>query len=132
MFSNIKHGWATFSLGDFIGRCSYLTDPIIDIAQCLFDGSGLVKLDGEGPEYDLIISEYPIYIVSHNEKHELHMTDLSLTEFAKLFIESVTNNMQAWIDWFGYTDKENIAELQQKRQSEINSALNSVKEKYKI
>lgn len=132
MFKNIKNGWATLTIENFTGRCSYLTDPILDIAEVLINKRGIVEFDEEGTSFELIFLDSAIYAVSHRKTHEVHTFDISHEEFAKQLISNITNNMQTWIDWFGYCEDDDIPTLQSQRKAEIELAITSIKETYNI
>lgn len=130
MFQNIKHGWATLVIEKFTGRCSYLTDPVLDIAEVLINKQGVVEFDEEGSSFELIfLHNVGIYAVSHRKKHKVHPFNISHEEFARQFIKNITENLIAWVEW---DDFENDPTFRAERQSKIENAIKSIKEIYKL
>lgn len=131
MFSDIGCGWATLKLGDFKGSCSYLTDPFVDVANLLINKEGVVAFDEEGSVFELVISNWSIYIVSHRDKDELHMLDITEEELAAEFLDDIRNNFEDIINWDindGYEDSEYLVE----RRKMFNNFISKIKEIYNI
>ena len=131
MFSDIGCGWATLKLGDFKGSCSYLTDPFVDVANLLINKEGVVVFDEEGSVFELVMSSWSIYIVSHRDKDELHMLDITEKELAAEFLDDIRNNFEDIVNWDindGYEDSEYLVE----RRKMFNNFISKIKEIYNI
>lgn len=104
LFQSVKYGWAHLELGNFSGEASYLTNPMEDLGEVLLAGEGVVCCDEEGSSFEIVVTDYHVYIVSHRETHELAMTDLTREDLARMFVEEVSERMEEWAAW--WVDKE--------------------------
>lgn len=129
MFSNIKNGWANFTYLDFQGVASYLTDPVVDISVMLLNGYGVVNIDEEGSDFDIVLTpNNDLYIVSHRDEHKLFISDeVSVNDFAKEFIEDFENNFDDWLNWGCYYEDASSLEI---RKEELQVFLKNLKKKY--
>lgn len=136
MFSNVKNGWARFELGNFIGSCSYLTDPVIELGEALLHRNRLVNMDEEGSSFDIVISDYHVYIISNRNTTEFHQPydgrnkENDVTLFAREFIKDITNDIEAWVDWFGYTDDDDIETLRTERRTQIEQLIENLNKEF--
>ena len=133
MFSNIKHGWATFQLGDFIGSASYLTDPVVELCETLLNYNGVVTIDEEGSTFDIVFSEgINIYVIEHRNTHILHtFDDLSISDFVKELISDIKNNFDAWLNWEPCVEYEEEGYLDE-RKAYILDLINKLEDKYHL
>ena len=109
MFSKPRYGWSDVSLGNFKGRCSYLTDVPVDILNAFinaikYDLPASVFFEEEGSEFILVSSLYNTYIISDRKETKLYQSEISIFELAKEVISDIETNLDEWIDWMNYQD----------------------------
>ena len=109
MFSKPRYGWSDVSLGNFKGRCSYLTDVPVDILNAFinaikYDLPASVFFEEEGSEFILVSSLYNTYIISDRKETKLYQSEVSIFELAKEIISDIDTNLDEWIDWMNYQD----------------------------
>lgn len=109
MFSKPRYGWSDVFIGDFKGRCSYLTDVPVDILNAFinaikYDLPASVFFEEEGSEFTLVSSRYNTYIISDREETKLYQSEISIFELAKEVISDIETNLDEWIDWMNYQD----------------------------
>ena len=109
MFSKPRYGWSDVSLGNFKGRCSYLTDVPVDILNAFinaikYDLPASVFFEEEGSEFILVSSLYNTYIISDRKETKLYQSEVSIFELAKEVISDIDTNLDEWIDWMNYQD----------------------------
>ena len=129
MLSAPNCGWSCFEIGTFKRQCSYLTDPMLDLAdlfaKAIKHESGVVHFDAEDEgTYDFIYNGEHFYIVSR--AMNISVIDLYtafLSDLVKEFVDDVSNNIEAWADWHGYVDKEEMNEERPKNIQKVKDAL---------
>lgn len=70
MFSKPEAGWCKFTFGDFVGAISDVTyeDPLVKLANLIInDEDGIVHCDEEGTDFDIVISNVIVYVVSNRD-----------------------------------------------------------------
>lgn len=107
MISKPHAGWCTFSLEDFTGTPSYLTDVPFDILEGLLSfwngkkGTVVdVNFDEEGKEFSLHIERGNSYITMDDEKRtHIYIKDTP-EELTSEIIRDLNGNERLWIDNF--------------------------------
>lgn len=104
MISNPKDGWCEFKLGAFTGHPSYLTDVPMDIMSAFIDyystGSGLAYFDEEGTEFNLVLSNYSVYIISVGEHAELYdCSHLNIDCITEELIGDIEGYIEEWTNF---------------------------------
>lgn len=129
MLSTPKHGWSSLKIGQFERSCSYLTDPMLDVADLLGKAirheNGVAHFDAEGAgTYDLVYSDESFYIVSRAETTSvIDLDDISLPALVKEFVTEIKQDIEAWADWDGYLDKAELEAEHPKNLQRIKNAL---------
>lgn len=129
MLSAPNCGWSRFEIGAFKRQCSYLTNPMLDLAdlftKAIKHESGVVHFDAEDEgTYDFIYNGEDFYIVSH--AMDISVIDLytvSLSDLIKEFIDDISNNIEAWADWYGYVDKEEMEKERPRNIQQVKDAI---------
>lgn len=101
MISNPKCGWCEFTLGNFTGTPSYLTDAPVNLLEAFIDyhtkGCGATFFDEEGTEFSLLINPYSVYIIEDKEKAVLHdFSDMNIRDLEKELISDIENDSKGW------------------------------------
>lgn len=132
MLSNPKYGWCNFTLGDFRGNASYITDVPNDTLDCFINyhifGNGMVYFDGEDPSFYLIIGgSSTIYLIEEKDKIILHDFS-SLTSIEKLedeMLSDLESNIDGWMNGFNIDlDDEEKIEYAESLRKKIDSLRN--------
>lgn len=112
MLSNPKNGWCHFTLGDFHGSPSYITDVPIDILQAFVDyftkGSGIAWFDEEGSEFSLVLTPYSCFIIEEKEEPVLHdFSEMNVNDLVSEAVNDIESDIDAWAYFSGFdeTDK---------------------------
>ena len=105
MLSNPEYGWCDFTLGNFKGTPSYLTNVPLDTLNAFIDyyckGEGMATYDEEGTEFILVISFFSIYIISIKETDELYsFPDVRINDLAAEVIADIENNLDDWESFY--------------------------------
>lgn len=113
MIKNPKNGWCSFSIGNFQGSPSYLTDVPIDLLQSFIDlrtkGSGSAFLDEEGTTFTFVLTPYSIFIIEEKEKATLHdLSDLNIDDIEKELIKDIESDLDGFSNFIVYEEKEEI------------------------
>lgn len=68
-FSNLDHGWADLTIGDFTCTCSYIQNIPLIILRAWKDykinNYCIINIDSEGYEHEIIISENGIHAITY-------------------------------------------------------------------
>lgn len=104
MLSNPKAGWCKLEIGDFKGTPSYLTDVPVDLLTAFIDyykkGIGAAFFDEEGSEFNLLLSNYSVYIVyCGNESTLYEFPDINIDDLAKELIADIRSNTNLWANF---------------------------------
>ena len=134
MLSKPKHGWTDITLGDFIGRGSYLTDIPIDLLNTFINAlrdsiPASVFFDEEGSEFTLVSHYNGTYIiVEREEKPELISVDIGFIELIKEIINDLESNIDEWANWMCYYDltEEELAQRENLLKSKIEELRNLI------
>lgn len=111
MLSCPNYGWCKFSLGNFSGNPSYVTNVPVDTLKAFVDlftkGCGIVNYDEEGTGFVLILTKYVIYIIDEHDNSELHeFRDINIYDLANEVVKDIKKNRKAWNVFFYNTDGE--------------------------
>lgn len=106
-FSNLKHGWATLTIGDFTCRCSYIQDipEVIINAYKEFQKNGycIINIDNEGYETEIIFSQQGVCAVVYKGFNIYYnLGDYGITDAKTLIYEllkDIINNVDEWARW---------------------------------
>lgn len=103
MLSNPKAGWCELEIGNFKGTPSYLTDVPVDLLTAFINyykrGIGAAFFDEEGTEFNLLLSDYSIYIihVTYEGNPVLYcFSDINIDDLANELITDIKNDINAW------------------------------------
>lgn len=103
MISNPNFGWCDFSLGDFTGTPSYLTDVPIDLldafCECFEKGRSVCFFDEEGTEFWLILDMHlpSIFVIEEKVGTVLHdFSSMDIMELAKELIANIEKDLEGW------------------------------------
>lgn len=108
MLANLGYGWAKFTLGEFIGEPSYLTDVPINLLdsfiEYLTSRKSITYFDEEGTEFELIFSFDNLYIISisYDDVYKLYQTNINNTTIKNLtteLINDIESDIDGWIAW---------------------------------
>ena len=105
MLSNPKTGWCEFEIGNFKGTPSYLTNVPVDLLTAFIDyykkGIGAVFFDEEGSEFNLLLSNYSVYIVYCENKTTLYeFPDVDIDNLANELITDIKSNVDSWANFY--------------------------------
>ena len=132
MISICGPGWAKFEYGNFVGRCSYLTDVPVDILEgCskYLDNYSCsippIFFDEEGSSFSLVMGYHKSVIIAERETTEIYVIDMDYKPLIEQFIADIeAAGAWKWAAEFAI-DIKDIEEMQ----SEISELLKTVKEK---
>lgn len=101
MLNNPKNGWSTFTIKDFTGTPSYLTNAARDLLLAFYHyykyGSGTAAFDEEGSEFILILSDDACYVIEEKDELILHdFSDFSVLDLAKEAVSDISSCIDEW------------------------------------
>ena len=139
MLSNPKNGWCNFTLGDFRGSPSYITDVPIDILQACVDyyekGSGIAWFDEEGSEFSFVLTPYSCFIIEEKETPILHdFSEMNVTDMIKEIVHDIESNIDSWMDFLTSPDgnKQKILKMINYLKNKLNPGQAKKSEKLEI
>ena len=135
MISILEAGWCKLKIGDFVGIPSYITDVPVDLLTAFIDyykkGIGAAYFDEEGTEFNLLLSDYSIYIIQVNfeGKPILHyFSNVNVNDLAKELFIDINSNIDSWACFSASCDqstkwesKDKLLALTKKLQELINN-----------
>ena len=131
MITNPKNGWCSFSLGDFLGSASYLTDVPCDLLDAFLNfhehGAGVAVFDEEGSFFTMVLTKYNngIFLIEERDTALLHdFSDLDIYTLEDEVIADIENDIDAWASNFTIGDD---AEEIEKQRMEIWARLKKLK-----
>lgn len=103
MLSLSKSGWCKLKIGDFIGNPSYVTDVPTDLLTAFIDyyekGVSAVFFDEEGTEFNLLLSNYTIFVVYIDKECKTilyEFPDINIYDLARELIDDIRSNIDTW------------------------------------
>jgi len=113
MISKPKCGWCNFTLGDFEGTPSYLTDVPVDLLNAFIDyhtkGNGIVWFDEEGTEFSLVLTPYSLFIIEEKDKPTLYdFSEMKIESLEKELIQDIESDIYGWENFITDDDPEEI------------------------
>ena len=104
MLSRPKAGWSELTLGDFKAPVSFLTDIPFDwVRACLsslkYGIPAAFFLDSEGTTTTIVVNFATTYIISSSDLSVTYMSDIFVTDFAKMLIEDIRRDFDDWLYW---------------------------------
>ena len=103
MISILEAGWCKLKIGDFVGIPSYITDVPVDLLTAFIDyykkGIGAAYFDEEGTEFNLLLSDYSIYIIQVNFEGKpilRYFPDVNINDLAKELFIDINSNIDSW------------------------------------
>ena len=113
MIKDLGVGWCEFTIGDFHGTPSYLTNVPVDLLQAFLDyktkGQGIAWFDEEGTEFTLVLNPYSMYIIAENEEGVARLYDFSevnIDNLIKELINDIESNLVGWSMFYCDCDDE--------------------------
>ena len=107
MLSIPQAGWCELEIGNFKGTPSYLTDVPADLLTAFIDyykkGIGAAFFDEEGTEFNLLLSDYSVYIIYIDYENNCTLYDFPLIDINKLAKELITDiksNIDSWASFY--------------------------------
>lgn len=107
MLSNPKAGWCELKIDNFKGTPSYLTDVPVDLLTAFINyykkGIGAAFFDEEGSEFNLLLSNYSVYIIyvdCENESTLYEFPDIDIDNLAKELIADIKSNVDSWANFY--------------------------------
>jgi len=116
MLSEPEAGWATITIGDFVGSVSYLEDSAMNCLDALItlfqtNVNTSVTFDEEESECTIIFSHCETIIFRvENAGTNLHCVFNNAFYYAKEICNDVSKNLAKWVNWLPgeYTEDELI------------------------
>lgn len=112
MLSAPTAGWCKLTIGDFTGNPSYITDVPTDLLVTFIDyykkGISAAFFDEEGADFNLLLSNYTIYIVytDYYGKSSLYtFHDIDINDLAKELITDIKADINAWAHFSASCDQ---------------------------
>ena len=113
MLSTPTAGWCKLTIGDFTGNPSYITDVPTDLLNAFIDyykkGISAAFFDEEGTDFNLLLSNYSIYIV-YNDYYGKSLLyafhDININDLTKELIIDIKANINAWTHFSTSCDQE--------------------------
>ena len=104
MLSRPEAGWSELTLGDFKAPVSFLTDIPFDwLRACLnslkYGIPAAFFLDSEGTTTTIVVNFATTYIISSSDLSVTYMSDIFVTDFAKMLIEDIRRDFDKWLYW---------------------------------
>lgn len=103
MLSLPKYGWCKLKIGYFTGTPSYVTDVPTDLLTAFVDyyekGVGAVFFDEEGTEFNLLLSNYTIFVVYIDKECKTilyEFPDINIDDLAMELIDDIRSNIYTW------------------------------------
>ena len=103
MLSILEAGWCKLRIGDFVGIPSYITDVPVDLLTAFINyykkGIGAAYFDEEGTEFNLLLSDYSIYIIQVNFEGKpilRYFPDVNVDDLAKELFIDINSNIDSW------------------------------------
>lgn len=103
MLSILEAGWCKLRIDDFVGIPSYITDVPVDLLTAFIDyykkGIGAAYFDEEGTEFNLLLSDYSIYIIQVNFEGKpilRYFPDVNVDDLAKELFIDINSNIDSW------------------------------------
>ena len=135
MLSILEAGWCKLRIGDFVGIPSYITDVPVDLLTAFIDyykkGIGAAYFDEEGTEFNLLLSDYSIYIIQVNFEGKpilRYFPDVNVDDLAKELFIDINSNIDSWACFSASCDqrtkresKDKLLTLTKKLQELINN-----------
>lgn len=113
MIKDLGAGWCGFTIGDFHGTPSYITNVPVDLLQVFLDyktkGQGIAWFDEEGTEFTLVLNPYSIFVIAENEEGEgklYNFSELNIDNLIKELIQDVKSNLVGWSIFYCSCDDE--------------------------
>lgn len=111
ILSNPNYGWCDFTLGEFHGTPSYLTDVPIDVLQaCLdykYNGYGMACFDEEGSTFILILMTDNIYLITENEKAALYKPQVvNTSDIVNQMVKDIEKDLVKWVNFLTYDEND--------------------------
>lgn len=113
MIKDLGAGWCGFTIGDFHGTPSYITNVPVDLLQVFLDyktkGQGIAWFDEEGTEFTLVLNPYSIFVIAENEEGEgklYNFSELNIDNLIKGLIQDVKSNLVGWSMFYCSCDDE--------------------------
>ena len=113
-FSNLNHGWADLTIGDFTCSCSYIQNVPMEILRAYdeFEKNGhcIITLDSEGYEHEIIITDLGVHIFTYRDRiYYYDLTEKFNTHIKKLTLlkdlyRDIVDNVNEWAEWMCITD----------------------------
>lgn len=115
MIKNLGAEWCDFTIGDFHGAPSYITNVPVDLldafVQYYKNGEGFAWFDEEGDGFSLIFTPYATYVLEEKDTEILHKISVPVVELAKELIEDIESDIDKWAYFYcGYDDIDSIEE----------------------
>lgn len=113
MLSTPTAGWCKLTIGNFTGNPSYITDVPTDLLNAFIDyykkGISAAFFDEEGTDFNLLLSNYSIYIV-YNDYYGKSLLyafhDININDLSKELITDIKADINAWAHFSASCDQE--------------------------
>lgn len=104
MLSQPSAGWSTFTLGDFEGHASFMTDIPFDWLRACINGlrhdiPAAFYIDGEGVEYYIVSDMFGTYIIRLHNGTETTRVNVGLEDFSRSLVRDIRDNLDNWVWW---------------------------------
>lgn len=108
MLKNNGHGWALFTLEDFVGHPSYIdATPIIlldTFIEYYENEHGVGVFDEEGSTFILVLAEYEANVIHRLDKNILYSMDSDVDDLAKEAYNDIAEHIEDWAKWDIFED----------------------------
>ena len=106
MLSQPNAGWSTFTLGDYEGSISYLTDIPFDWLRACISGlryeiPAAFYTDAEGEEYYIVSDMFSTYIIKEHNGTSVTKVYIGLKDFSEMLLKDIGDHLESWIRWCG-------------------------------
>ena len=95
-----KYGWSHFTLGNFTGSCSYMTDVPGDVLDAVrtYRKSGIAAfgIDEEGSKFYVVITSYETFIIAEREDVAFYGFEINGDEVVDQLQKDIENNLREW------------------------------------
>ena len=138
-FSNLDHGWADLTIGDFTCQCSYIQNIPLTILKAWKDYKDndycVLTIDSEGYENEIIITRNGVHVVVYKGVISYHSLDkyfektIDKNSLLKNLCLDILDNINEWANWLclAEPDKPYYNRIMNEYKREIIDYANSIK-----
>ena len=113
-FSNLNHGWADLTIGNFTCKCSYIQNIPLNILTAWNEFKNnehcIIYIDSEGNDNEIIVTDLGIHAIVYRGFIEYYDLNKYFNTFEQRFkllkdlAKDIIDNIDEWVEWLCITD----------------------------